>query len=80
MDKEIPQIECEELTYAGQDDEIADLWEIAHDIIETRGPSSREHVKRWLPSYTGWPELQESLHPLLVDATIDHALQLSETE
>lgn len=77
MDKEIPQIECEELTYAGQDDEIAELWQIAHDIIERRGPSCREHVKRWLPSYTYWPELREALHPLLVNATIDHALQLS---
>lgn len=78
--KEIPQIECEALTYAGQDDEIAELWQIAHDIIETRGPACREHVERWLPGYTHWAELRESLHPLIVNATIDHALRLSETK
>jgi len=70
-----PQIESEELTHAGQDDEIADLFLIAHDVIETRGIFNLEGIKQWLVSYTYYKDVKESLHPDLFDAVIQHAIE-----
>lgn len=72
-----PQIESEELTHAGQDDEISDLFLIAHDVIETRGIFNLEGIKKWLPAYTYCKDLKETLHPDLFDAVIKHAIQQS---
>jgi hypothetical protein len=72
-----PKIECEELTHAGQDDEIADLFLMAHDVIETRGIFNLEGIKQWLPAYTNYKDLKEALHPLIFDAVIKHAIQQS---
>jgi len=72
-----PQIESEELTHAGQDDEIADLFLIAHDVIETRGIFNLNGIKRWLPAYTNYKDLKEALHPVIFDAVIKHAIQQS---
>ena len=72
-----PQIESEELTHAGQDDEIADLFLIAHDVIETRGIFNLEGIKKWLPAYTNYKDVKESLHPDLFDAVIKHAIEQS---
>lgn len=75
QDTKTPQITCEELTYAGQDDEIADLWLIVHDVIETKGDLNIEGIKQWLPAYTACNYLKETLHPELFDAVIKHAIQ-----
>jgi len=75
MTKTNPQIESEELTHAGQDDEIADLFLIAHDVIETRGAFNIEGIKQWLPAYTSYKDLKETLHPLIFDAVIKHAIK-----
>jgi len=75
QDQTNPQITCEELTYAGQDDEIADLFLIAHDVIETRGLFNIEGIKQWLPAYTSYKDLKETLHPLIFDAVIKHAIK-----
>lgn len=68
-------ITCEALIYAGQDDEIADLFEIASDIIETRDAVNIQGVKRWLPSYTRYSELDAALNPDLLNRVIIHALE-----
>jgi hypothetical protein len=58
------------------DDDIADLLEIANDIIDTRGSFNIEGIKKWLPAYSYYAELKETLHPLIVEAVIEHALKL----
>lgn len=77
QDQITTKIECEELTHAGQDDEIADLFLIAHDVIETRGAFNLEGIKRWLPAYTNYKDLKETLHPVIFDAVIKYAIQQS---
>ena len=77
QDTKKPQITCEELTHAGQEDEIADLFDIALDVIETGRASNLEGIKQWLVSYTYYKDLKGSLHPDLFDAVIKHALQQS---
>ena len=77
QDTKTPQITCEDLIYAGQDDEIADLFLIAHDVIETRGIFNLNGIKRWLPAYTNYKDVKEALHPDLFDAVIQHAIQQS---
>jgi len=72
-----PQIESEDLIYAGQDDEIADLFLMAHDVIETRGIFNLNGIKQRLPAYTNYKDVKENLHPELVDAVIKHAIQQS---
>lgn len=57
------------------DDDIADLLEIAKDIIETRGSFNIEGVKKWLPAYSNYAELKEILHPLILDSVIDYAIK-----
>jgi len=69
-----PQITCEDIIYAGQDDEIADLWEIVHDVINTRGAMHVDGIKQWLPAYTGHNDLKDALHPELFNAVIKHAI------
>ena len=70
-----PQIESEELTHAGQDGEIADLFLIAHDVIETRGIFNLNGIKQWLPAYTNYKDLKEALHPVIFDAVIQYAIE-----
>jgi len=77
QDQITPQIESEELTHAGQDDEIADLFLMAHDVIETRGIFNLNGIKQRLPAYTNYKDVKENLHPELVDAVIKHAIQQS---
>lgn len=77
MTKTNPQITCEELIYAGQDDDISDLFDIALDVIETGRASNLEGIKQWLPAYTSYKDLKETLHPLIFDAVIQHAIQQS---
>lgn len=72
-----PQIESEELTHAGQDDNISDLFDIALDVIETRGAFNLNGIKQWLPAYTNYKDLKETLHPDLFDAVIKHAIEQS---
>ena len=57
------------------DDDIADLLEIAKDIIEARGSFNIEGVKKWLPAYSNYAELKETLHPLILDSVIDYAIK-----
>ena len=59
---------------SGRDD-IADLLEIAKDIIETRGSFNIEGVKKWLPAYSNYADLKETLHPLILDSVIDNAIK-----
>lgn len=56
-------------------DDIADLLEIAKDVINTRGSFNIEGVKKWLPAYSNYVELKENLHPLILDSVIDHAIK-----
>ena len=72
-----PQITCEELTHAGQDDDISDLFDIALDVIETGRASNLEGIKQWIVAYTYCKDLKETLHPDLFDAVIKHAIQQS---
>lgn len=58
------------------DDAIADLLEIAKDIIDERGSFNIEGIKKWLPAYTYYADLKETLHPLIIDSVIEHALKL----
>lgn len=58
------------------DDDIADLLEIAKNIIDTRGSFNIEGVKKWLPAYSYYAELKETLHPLIVESVIEYALKL----
>lgn len=57
------------------DDDIADLLEIAKDVINTRGSFNIEGVKKWLPAYSNYVEIKENLHPLILDSVIDHAIK-----
>ena len=72
-----PQITCEELTHAGQDDDISDLFEMSLDVIEKSGLFNLEGIKHWLVSYTYYKDAKESLHPDLFDAVIQHAIKTS---
>jgi len=75
QDQTKPQITCEELTHAGQDDEISDLFEMALDVIDKSGLFNLEGIKQRLPSYTYYKDVKESLHPDLFDAVIEHAIK-----
>ena len=77
QDTKKPQITCEELIHAGQDDDISDLFDIALDVIETGRASNLEGIKHWLVSYTYYKDAKESLHPDLFDAVIQHAIKQS---
>ena len=77
QDQITPKIECEDLIYAGQDDDISDLFDIALDVIETGRASNLEGIKQWLVAYTYCKDLKETLHPDLFDAVIKHAIQQS---
>lgn len=55
--------------------DLADLLEIAKDVINTRGSFNIEGVKQWLPAYSNYAELKENLHPLILDYVIDHAIK-----
>ena len=77
QDTKKPQITCEELTHAGQDDDISDLFEMALDVIDKSGLFNLEGIKQRLPSYTYYKDVKETLHPLIFDAVIKHAIQQS---
>ena len=77
QDQTKPKIECEDLIYAGQDDDISDLFEMALDVIDKSGLFNLEGIKQRLPSYTYYKDVKESLHPDLFDAVIQHAIQQS---